>query len=186
LGAVAFLQFAVLQILTHFNKKLEEDFGAKSPDTHFGYNEREFYEILDKWGVEGCNVYLNVAIYDFLYIPLYSTFLGSILYRSCQKHNWDTKVATQLAVAMMVSDYGETIIHYMACMSYPAERLTPTLLFAGDLCSKVKTVSVMVAVILIITIVIIKAYIWPLLLLNGGTKKKEGKSSKVASAKKDK
>jgi hypothetical protein len=205
LFAVGFVQFGILYLLHQATEGLESEFGSKSPDTRFGYNEAELYEALDAWGIAGCNAYLNSAVLRFFFIPAYSLLLSAVLWRSFKKVNWDTKLVPQLALAMLLADWSETTVLCIACIQYP-KRLPPHLMGFADLANKIKFVSTSTAAVLIFTGVVIKAYIWPLLMLSPGNmsdkqqkramapadsaaasakKKQTQKSSKKSSSKKD-
>jgi hypothetical protein len=168
LFAVGFVQFGIFYLLHQATDKLESDFGSKSPDTRFGYNESEFYEALDIWGIAGCNSYLNSAVLRFFFIPAYALLLSAVLWRSFKKVNWDTKVVPQLALAMLLADGSETTTLCIACMQYP-QRLPPHLMGFADLANKIKCVSTATTAVLIFTVVVIKAYLWPVLMLNSGS-----------------
>lgn len=181
LGAIGLIQFGIFNVLTHYSSKLYEDFGAKSPETQFGYSPKEYYEILDTWGIQGCNAYLNTAILRFFYIPTYVTLLCAVLWRSLHKAAFDTSATAQLAAAILIADYGETAILALACLQYP-QKLESSLIAVADLCNKVKVVSIVFAVISIFALVTIKSYLMPFLVL---TKAAGGETQQPTSTEKD-
>lgn len=193
LVSVAFVQFGVYGVMSRQLQKLEDDFGAKSPENLFGYSQDELYATLDQWGVEGCSVFLNAALYKFVFIPLYVTLLSAVLWRSLKKADWGDaarNMVPQLFVAILLADYGDTVIHFCACLQLPTERLSAGAISFGDLCSKVKLVSIFVVGTMIVIGLVVKAYLWPFLVMspkgNTGASTKSYKKKTTTTAGKTK
>lgn len=191
LVSVAFVQFGVYGVMSRQLQKLEDDFGAKSPENLFGYSQDELYATIDQWGVEGCSVFLNAALYKFVYIPLYVTLLSAVLWRSLKKADWGDAgkdMVPQLFVAILFCDYGDTVIHFCACLQMPTSRLSTGAISFGDLCSKVKLVSLFVVATMIVIGLVVKAYLWPFLVMapkgNTGASTKSYKKKGTTTGKK--
>lgn len=183
LVAVALLCGGVYSLLLNCSTKLEETYGAKSPESSFfGYasatksEQEELASIINTWGIEGCNVYLNSAIIRFFYIPSYVTLLSAILCRSVSKAGmifaaWDDhkdtilrSVIPQLALAMLLADYGETAILSLACLQVP-KPIDLTLVVIADLCNKIKVVTLFIAGATVFILMVLKSYLMPFLVL---------------------
>jgi hypothetical protein len=203
LVAVALLCGGVYSLLHHCSSKLEETYGAKSPESSFfGYasttksEQEQLANILNTWGIEGCNVYLNSAVIRFFYIPSYVTLLSAILCRSVSKAGvifaaWDDhkdtilrSVIPQLALAMLVADYGETAILSLACLQFP-KPIDLTLVVIADLCNKVKVVTLVIAGATVVVLMMLKSYLMPFLVLAKQPKQRQPKTAAITEKSKN-
>ena len=162
------IHFAFYGVYSHQVAKCEDLYGSKPPDMRFGYTADDLYSIYEIWGEEGCKEYIRSAYYDYMYIPTYVLFMNALLLRACRRSKWDDKFVPQLAWLMLVADYTETSIHIAGCNRYP-DRLDKSVVMFGDLFNRIKFVCLCVVGTLIVAGLIIRAYLWPLMMFNTPT-----------------
>ena len=84
---VALLQIVAVIVMNQKTTYLMQTFGGNEPpDMWFGIRSKRLYDYLAGIGEEGRAAYLDMVKWDVVpTIPVYSTLLGSLLYKECQK-----------------------------------------------------------------------------------------------------
>ena len=191
--ALGLLHFGMFSLLRRFSTQMEADYGASTPDLHLGFysSASEFTDTLSTWGADGCRAYIRTDLLArCAYIPTYVALLCAVLYRSLSKMGWDFSldVVPQVALAMLVADFGETAIWTFGCcgwtMSLPAVAV-------ADLCHQIKTVTILVTGTSLVILMVLQSYMMPFLVLAKSSAKKTttrttGSNRKTDSTKKKK
>lgn len=146
---------------------MEEDYGASTPDLHIGFysSPSEFTDTLSTWGPDGCRAYIRTdLLVRCAYIPTYVTLMGAVFFRSLSKMGWDKAlvVVPQLALAMLMADFGETIIWSLGCSGWTMPLAAVAI---ADLCHQIKTVSVLVAGTSLVILMVLQSYMMPFLVM---------------------
>jgi hypothetical protein len=173
------LQIGIFALLRWFSTQMERDYGAPTPDLHVGFYESpsDFTDTLSTWGPDGCRAYLRLdLLVRCVYIPTYVTLLNAVLYRSISKIGGDAYVfvVPQLAVAMLLADFGETAIWAFGCCGW---NLPLVAIVMADLCHKVKTVSILMGAGSLVVLMVLKSYMMPFLVMAKQTDKTSAKTT---------
>ena len=168
------LQFGLLALLRRFSTRMENDYGASTPDLYIGFyaSPSDFTDTLSTWGPDGCRAYIRSDLpVRCAYIVTYVTLLNSVLYRSLSKLGWDAAlfVVPQLAMAMLLADFGEAAIWTLGCCGW---NMSLVAIAMADLCHQVKTISVVIGASAVVILMVLKSYMMPFLVMAKTTKKK--------------
>ncbi|CAJ1932914.1 unnamed protein product [Cylindrotheca closterium] len=109
---VATLQVVSVVVMNQKTSYLMDKFGGNEPpDMWFGIQSKRMYDYLAGIGVEGRFAYLDVVKWDMVpTIPIYSTLLGSLLYKECKKAG----ISPKLSLIILLATIGD-IIETLGC-----------------------------------------------------------------------
>jgi hypothetical protein len=181
--ALGLLQIALFRELQKTTATLHEQFGAPPPDFHFRWYDSPSditHIVSQKWGQDGCRIYLRATSIRILYISIYILLLASVLQRSLDKLKWSSGAVPQVALLLAISEWSEAALWTMGCQS---QSMSITLLALADLCHQIKTLSVLLAGITVVVLMALKSYIMPFTVLARPTKDSK---KKVPTSTKDK
>lgn len=109
--------------------------GLNVPDARmFGYTVEELNLWYDRVGVEGCEIYILGADWDFVPIMIvYPFFLGSMLIKFTRAAGWSESLA-YIPLMTVVFDIEETYLQREGCVVFPERLSDEHIVLAGNCC----------------------------------------------------
>lgn len=184
---IAFLQIIAAVVINQKTAHLMDTFGGNEPpDMWFGIAKKRLYDYLAGIGVEGRFAYLDVVKLDiFTITPLYSTLLGSLLYKECKRAGISPKLSLIFLLAA-IGDLVETVGCGYATKNFLKIPLTGNQLMMTSTGNRVKWMS-LGAGISMLAVLYFKNLAFPVeygkrVLASGALKLKEGQKPQGAES----
>lgn len=132
-------------------KICEERAKTSIPDLQFGFSASQLREMMDAWGKDGRQAYLQANTLDlFPYMESYAVCLGALLVMASRCHEkWIDSIAN-LSVVILLLDIGETLVVQYAAQHHPDYLVSETVIMVGSVCNQLKWTVFAVSVGLVI------------------------------------